>query len=177
MPCSPPARSCARGSVAMAEPPPALMSSTTRCASDASAPSPSRVTPMSLTTTCAPRAASATACARPSPPPAPVTTATWPSKRRTSAIASPCGRFTSSRPVCRRRSGSTTTLRQRLRRRSEQGDGSAPGGPNRSPRRCARCRRRRAGGSAGARATRATRRPSRRAPGARRDRSACPGRT
>src|SRR4029077_9571763 len=44
-------------------------------------PVPSRAPPRSFTTTFAPRDASSIACARPSPPPAPVTMATRPSNR------------------------------------------------------------------------------------------------
>src|SRR5262249_29998766 len=50
------------------------------------APLPSSATPTSLTTTSAPRLARSFACARPRPPPAPVTIATLPSNPR-SAIA------------------------------------------------------------------------------------------
>src|SRR5271166_283146 len=65
---------------ATASPPAAVISSTTPCAAlPPPAGDPSRPTPMSLTTTRAPSAANAKACARPIPPPAPVTMTTRPS--------------------------------------------------------------------------------------------------
>src|ERR1700757_2542182 len=65
---------------ATASPPAAVISSTTLCAARPPlAGDPSRPTPMSLTTTRAPSAAKAIACARPIPPPAPVTMTTRPS--------------------------------------------------------------------------------------------------
>src|SRR4051812_36583230 len=65
---------------AIATPPASLISATTDDAGSASAPSPSMDPPRSLTTTRAPRSARRRACARPIPRPAPVTTATRPSK-------------------------------------------------------------------------------------------------
>ena len=59
-----------------------LISSTTRSAARLDDPSPVAEPPKSLTTTLAPRAASSSAYVRPRPLPAPVTTATRPSKRR-----------------------------------------------------------------------------------------------
>src|SRR5216683_1543245 len=64
---------------AIATPPAFLISSTTACAGVSDPPVPSRAPPKSLTTTLAPRLASPSACARPSPLPAPVTMATRPS--------------------------------------------------------------------------------------------------
>src|SRR5262249_33219915 len=66
---------------ATAAPPAATISAATSAAGAASAPSPSIDPPRSFTTTLAPRAASRSACARPIPRPAPVTTATRPSNR------------------------------------------------------------------------------------------------
>src|ERR1700758_5125035 len=67
---------------ATASPPAAVISSTTPCAAlPPLAGDPSRPTPMSLTTTRAPSAAKASACARPIPPPAPVTMTTRPSTK------------------------------------------------------------------------------------------------
>src|SRR5262245_39675479 len=63
---------------AMASPPWRLISSTTSCAGPASAPAPSRVAPMSHTTTRAPSRAISSAMPRPMPRPAPVTMATLP---------------------------------------------------------------------------------------------------
>ena len=60
----------------IASPPAAVISSTTCCASDGDPPSPRTSPPRSLTTTLAPRSASARAYARPRPPAAPVTIAT-----------------------------------------------------------------------------------------------------
>ena len=65
---------------ATAAPPAATISAATSDAGPASAPTPSIEPPRSLTTTLAPRSASRSACARPMPRPAPVTTATRPSK-------------------------------------------------------------------------------------------------
>jgi hypothetical protein len=65
--------------LATASPPFLVISSTTSCAGPADAPTPERSPPRSLTTTLAPRAASSSACCRPSPCPAPVTIATRPS--------------------------------------------------------------------------------------------------
>src|ERR1700744_3628748 len=66
--------------LATASPPAAVISSTTLWAAlPPPAGDPSRPTPMSLTTTRAPSAANARACARPIPPPAPVTMTTRPS--------------------------------------------------------------------------------------------------
>src|SRR5258707_4057286 len=64
---------------AIATPPDLRISSTTVSAGVSDPPVPSRAPPKSLTTTLAPRAASPSACARPRPLPAPVTTATRPS--------------------------------------------------------------------------------------------------
>src|SRR6185312_8098494 len=63
---------------AIASPPPALISLTTSCAGPASAPAPSRLAPMSQTTTRAPSCASNSAIPRPMPRAAPVTIATLP---------------------------------------------------------------------------------------------------
>src|SRR5262249_50374254 len=67
-----------------ASPPAAVISCATASAALASAPSPVRLPPRSFTTTRAPRAASASAWARPRPWAAPVTTATRPSSRSSS---------------------------------------------------------------------------------------------
>src|SRR5436190_508729 len=67
--------------LAIALPPAARISSATAFAAVGVPPLPSSVPPRSLTTTAAPRAASANACWRPRPPPAPVTIATRPSNR------------------------------------------------------------------------------------------------
>src|SRR6185312_1546092 len=75
------AKSVTEAALAMASPPAASISATTFCAGVAAPPVPSSAPPKSLTTTLAPRAASARACARPNPPPAPVTIATRLSKR------------------------------------------------------------------------------------------------
>src|ERR1700682_1150322 len=64
---------------AIASPPVLRISSTTVSAAVSDPPVPSRAPPKSLTTTFAPRLASPSACARPSPLPAPVTMATRPS--------------------------------------------------------------------------------------------------
>src|SRR5579859_4342635 len=64
-----------------ATPPALVISSTTWLAGLASWPAPSREPPTSLTTTFAPSRARSRACARPMPPPAPVTIATLPSRR------------------------------------------------------------------------------------------------
>src|SRR5262245_37960597 len=64
---------------AAAAPPRLRISPTTRSAGPWSAPSPASDAPMSLTTTFAPAAPSASAISRPMPPPAPVTIATLPS--------------------------------------------------------------------------------------------------
>ena len=63
---------------AIASPPAARISATTASAAALVPRSAGR--PKSLTTTFAPRAASASACCRPNPPPAPVTIATRPLK-------------------------------------------------------------------------------------------------
>src|SRR3954451_9888234 len=63
---------------AIASPPPALISLTTSWAGPASAPAPSRLAPMSQTTTRAPSCASNSAIPRPMPRAAPVTIATLP---------------------------------------------------------------------------------------------------
>src|SRR5215831_7130724 len=63
---------------AIASPPLLLISSTTACAGLASVPAPSRLAPMSQTTTCAPSCAMSSAMPRPMPRPAPVTIATLP---------------------------------------------------------------------------------------------------
>jgi Tfp pilus assembly protein FimV len=65
--------------LATAAPPAAVMKSTTSSATGGSCSVPGRI--RLLTTTFAPRCASSSAYARPSPRPAPVTTATCPSKR------------------------------------------------------------------------------------------------
>ena len=67
--------------LAIAVPPVAMISATTASAAELSLPSTCGAgRPKSLTTTRAPRAANASACCLPSPPPAPVTTATLPAK-------------------------------------------------------------------------------------------------
>src|SRR5580692_1006380 len=63
---------------AMASPPDVLISSTTSCAGPASVPAPSRLAPISQTTTFAPSCAIKSAMPRPMPRPAPVTMATFP---------------------------------------------------------------------------------------------------
>ena len=67
---------------ATATPPAARISSTTAAAPDGEEPLPSTAVPRSLTTTAAPRDARSSAWARPSPAPAPVTSATrsWKSR-------------------------------------------------------------------------------------------------
>src|SRR5690242_2988337 len=77
---APPAGVATESALATASPPAARISATTSSAADADPPVPSTAPPRSLTTTCAPRRASSSAWLRPSPPPAPVTTATRPSK-------------------------------------------------------------------------------------------------
>ncbi len=72
-----------------ASPPAARISPVTSEAGSGEPPLPSHSTPLSLTTTFAPRSASSRAYARPRPRPAPVTTATRPSKR-TSPIGPLC---------------------------------------------------------------------------------------
>src|SRR3984957_165366 len=62
--------------LATAWPPAAVISSTTDCAAEMSAPEPSTAPPRSLTTTLAPREANRRACSRPMPRPAPVMIAT-----------------------------------------------------------------------------------------------------
>src|SRR6185312_2018737 len=76
-----PASSATEEPLAIASPPAALISPTTLAAASDDPPVPSTAPPRSLTTTFAPRRASSSACWRPSPPPAPVTIATLPSKR------------------------------------------------------------------------------------------------
>src|SRR5690606_4506205 len=61
---------------------------TTSAARSCSTPSPDRDVPMSFTTTFAPRRPSSRAWARPRPPPAPVTTATRPSKLGSTTLRS-----------------------------------------------------------------------------------------
>src|SRR5579862_2901593 len=63
---------------AIASPPDFLISSTTACAGPASVPPPSRLAPISQTTTRAPSCAIRSAIPRPMPRPAPVTMATFP---------------------------------------------------------------------------------------------------
>src|SRR5271155_3782817 len=63
---------------AMALPPAFLISSTTACAGPVSLPAPSRLAPISQTTTLAPSCAMSSAIPRPMPRPAPVTMATLP---------------------------------------------------------------------------------------------------
>ena len=73
--------------LATASPPAAAISSTTPWAAlPPPAGDPSRPTPMSLTTTRAPSPAKASACARPIPPPAPVTMTTRPSSNPISLL-------------------------------------------------------------------------------------------
>src|SRR5580693_3287012 len=72
--------------LAMASPPAALISSTTFCAGVLLCPPPCMEPPRSLTTTRAPRLPRRRAWERPRPPPAPVTIATRPSKRRSLAM-------------------------------------------------------------------------------------------
>src|SRR4051794_36443598 len=76
-----PSQSAMSSVLATASPPAARISSTTCWAGPADEPSPSREVPMSLTTTFAPSAAKANACARPRPLPAPVTMTTRPSHK------------------------------------------------------------------------------------------------
>src|SRR5574343_735080 len=83
MACTP-AGSVTEQPLAMATPPAARISATTASAAALLPPLPSRAEPRSLTSTLAPRAASCRAWLRPRPPPAPVTMATRPSKRRPS---------------------------------------------------------------------------------------------
>src|SRR5579863_3487617 len=64
---------------AIASPPACLISSTTACAGPTSVPPPSRLAPISQTTTRAPSCAIKSAMPRPMPRPAPVTIATLPS--------------------------------------------------------------------------------------------------
>src|SRR5271166_2969824 len=75
----PPSRVAMAAPFATARPPSALIASTTLSAIDLSAPEPSRGPPRSLTTTAAPSRANSLAYASPSPPPAPVISATLPS--------------------------------------------------------------------------------------------------
>src|SRR5437660_2272269 len=75
-----PSQSAQSSVLGTAMPPAPWISSTTASAGPADAPEPSTAPPRSLTTTRAPCAASAIAWARPSPRPAPVTTATRPSQ-------------------------------------------------------------------------------------------------
>src|SRR5215475_14880249 len=75
-----PSRSATEPPLAMASPPSALISATTSFAAWLEPPLPSTAAPRSFTTTRAPRRASSSAWALPSPPPAPVTIATFPSK-------------------------------------------------------------------------------------------------
>ena len=76
---------------------PAPTTPTTALAADGSRPLPSVAVPMSLTTTCAPSAASNRACDRPMPRPAPVTIATLPSSRPMRAEFFPDTRVRASR--------------------------------------------------------------------------------
>src|SRR5262245_15606656 len=76
-----PSRSATEPPLATASPPSALISATTSFAAWLEPPLPSTAPPRSFTTTRAPRRASSSAWALPSPPPAPVTIATLPSKR------------------------------------------------------------------------------------------------
>src|SRR5947209_14840261 len=71
-----------------ASPPAATISSTTDCAGEASSPTPLTSPPRSLTTTLAPWRASDSACSRPMPRPAPVTSATRPSHSPDMAVLS-----------------------------------------------------------------------------------------
>ncbi|SIJ73565.1 Uncharacterised protein [Mycobacteroides abscessus subsp. abscessus] len=75
-----PLQSATSSPLVTASPPAAVISSTTSCAGLVPA-DPSRPTPMSLTTTRAPSAANASACARPMPRPAPVMMTTRPSSK------------------------------------------------------------------------------------------------
>src|SRR5580765_9065217 len=75
-----PAKSATFSPFATASPPSASISRTTSCAGPSSAPSPASDAPRSLTTIFAPARASASACSRPIPRPAPVTIATLPLK-------------------------------------------------------------------------------------------------
>src|ERR687891_2317026 len=75
----PPSRVDTVSVLGTATPPASSISRATVAAGPADAPSPSTAPPRSLTTTCAPRAASSRAWARPRPLPAPVTTAARPS--------------------------------------------------------------------------------------------------
>src|SRR5580658_4884300 len=84
-----PASSVTDEPLAIASPPAALLASTTLPAASDEPPEPSTEPPRSLTTTLAPRLASSSACWRPSPPPAPVTIATLPSKRMSAMRLAP----------------------------------------------------------------------------------------
>src|SRR5688572_17195249 len=74
-----PLKSLTSSPLTMASPPMPAISAATCCAGVRSAPVPSGSPPRSLTTTLAPWLASMSACSRPMPRPAPVTTATRPS--------------------------------------------------------------------------------------------------
>src|SRR4029453_4927889 len=76
-----PSRSLTEPPLAIASPPAALISATAPSPALLEPPLPSTAPPRSFTTTLAPRRASSSACDRPSPPPAPVTMATFPSNR------------------------------------------------------------------------------------------------
>src|SRR5215831_17091276 len=84
-----PASSVTDEPLAIASPPNALISATTLAAASDEPPEPSTAPPRSLTTTLQPRRASSSACWRPRPPPAPVTIATFPSKRMSAIALSP----------------------------------------------------------------------------------------
>src|SRR5579864_5423162 len=88
---------------AMAAPPAFLISSTTACAGPASVPAPSRLAPISQTTTRAPSCAMSSAMPRPMPRPAPVTMATLPE----TTLAMP---LSFSSPASQRRTKSTPHL-------------------------------------------------------------------
>src|SRR6516225_1299141 len=77
---------------AIALPPPRLISSTISCAGEASVPAPSRLAPMSQTTTAAPSRAIVSAMPRPMPRPAPVTIATLPVTIPVMKLSLRCGR-------------------------------------------------------------------------------------
>src|SRR5579875_2532075 len=129
---------------ATASPPASVISFTTDAAGPSSCPSPWRLPPTSLTTTRAPRDASRRAWARPRPPPAPVITATLPSKPISAGIsrryppARPSGQpglatSASGPPRRHRRRGRYLRCHGRERRRT-----GSPGRPRRRRHRDAR---------------------------------------
>src|SRR5215510_4491979 len=83
-------------SFAIASPPRDRIWSATCSAIVESLPTPDTSVPRSFTTTRAPRSARSSTYARPSPPPAPVTTATLPSNEIRSVISPPLGQYAGS---------------------------------------------------------------------------------